>query len=920
MKPFLEACAVRVGTLVVALIFAVMLAGSVAAAPATPQPEKVIQTPAATQPPDAVTAPADMPAAEVSPRERLLPGLLLGLLLAFASLHIARQVYESAPGSLATSGLLIVAFLFEYFAFGLHSQLGLPERLVGVLKVTASAGLVVAAVSFLITFLEFDQRGGIWSRPPQVLGGLALLCILIAPFNVELGNLLAQGLMGGVVLMALVFGLWFARAGEPRAQSLLPGIMLIAASAIVGLSGFFGVSLAQWAGNVMFVIGLVLMAFAVATVTQQPTRSLLSIKTAGGAGLAEAAGSPRKPETPATSVPLDAALKAATTQAVADSAAQPPPVAQTPAAPAQPAPTRPPGPSEMRLALALAASGHGLWDWNIRTGRIVVSQETESLMGLAPNSFDGTEESWLAALHPLDRDRFRAQIASYVSAGEGTFTLEFRLLPEDGDVKTILFDGACLTTGHQTGPATRCIGLLQLRPSAEDLANLDDQLTAGAEAPAPAQRGTSQAPLSGRRLLLSVLDAHLASADPRYMTSWSLCLLDLDRFHSINDSFGHAVGDQILAVVGERLANEIEPPERVLDLGGDEFGLLLQERPGSATTVAQRAEALLDLISRSIDLGDGREAFVVGSMGGAAISSSHMSGEDVLKDAETALYHIKREGGGRFGTFVPAMRKVAGGGASLEADLRRALEREEVELHYQPIMSLLDGRIAGFEGLLRWRHPRRGVLQPGDFISLAEETGLIIPLGKYALAVASVQLFQWQKFFPLPRPLFVSVNVSSRQLLRHDLVRDVREVLSAVSLAPHTLRIEVTESLVMEDVPLARSILDGIKDLGAGLALDDFGTGYSALSALQDFAFDTIKVDRSFVSKLADNEEAPKIVRSIVELAHDLRMDVIAEGVEGEADVRRLRAMGCEFGQGYLFGPPMRPVEAQRFIARNWSH
>jgi len=258
--------------------------------------------------------------------------------------------------------------------------------------------------------------------------------------------------------------------------------------------------------------------------------------------------------------------------------------------------------------------------------------------------------------------------------------------------------------------------------------------------------------------------------------------------------------------------------------------------------------------------------------------------------------------------------------ASLESDLRRALEQEEIELHYQPIMALADNSICGFEALIRWRHPERGVLSPDAFVELAEETGLIVPLGKYALAMASVQLYQWQTFFPLSKPLFACVNISSRQLLRNDLVRDVREVLSAVSLAPNSLRLEVTEDLLSQDVDQARTVLEQIKTMGAGISLDDFGTGYASIGKLQGLPIDTLKVDKSFIARLRNSDEASVITRTIIDLAHGLNMDVIAEGVESEDDMNRLREMGCEFGQGFYFGPPMLPIDAQTFIAEHWSN
>jgi predicted signal transduction protein with EAL and GGDEF domain len=338
-----------------------------------------------------------------------------------------------------------------------------------------------------------------------------------------------------------------------------------------------------------------------------------------------------------------------------------------------------------------------------------------------------------------------------------------------------------------------------------------------------------------------------------------------------------------------------------LRLGGDEFALFIHDGLGKPPR-GVRADRLIGLIGRPIPLDDGREVFANASIGLMPLDHEAKSAEEALKDAEAALQHVKRTGGGRFAVFSPEMRVRSKLPASLESELRRALEREEIELHYQPIMALADGRISGFEALIRWRHSEHGILTAESFVDIAEKTGLIVPLGKYALAMASVQLFQWQSFYPLSNPLFVCVNVSSRQLLRHDLVKDVRDVLAA-------------------DAPGAKIVLDQIKALGAGIALDDFGTGETSLSMLELLPIDTLKVDKSFIARLRENEDnKPVVVRSIVELAHDLEMDVIAEGIESETDVRRLRALGCEFGQGFFFGSPMPPDDVQAFIARHWSN
>ena len=285
----------------------------------------------------------------------------------------------------------------------------------------------------------------------------------------------------------------------------------------------------------------------------------------------------------------------------------------------------------------------------------------------------------------------------------------------------------------------------------------------------------------------------------------------------------------------------------------------------------------------------------------------------MLKDAELAMYHAKRIGGDRIEVFKPAMRARKTDRLTLESELRRALEREEITILYQPIVRLEDRSVAGFEALARWDHPKMGRMSPSEFISIAEEIGLIVDLGLFVLERTARQLSAWQRNLRLREPVFASVNVSSRQLLRHDLIHDLRTVLSRSGLARGTLKLELTESLVMENPEHAAQLLTRIRELGAGLALDDFGTGHSSLSYLQRFPFDTIKIDQSFV-RTNNKGTRPVILRSIIALAHDLGMDVVAEGAETDSDAVELYQLGCEYAQGYVFGEPMTAEAARKLL------
>jgi EAL domain-containing protein (putative c-di-GMP-specific phosphodiesterase class I) len=308
-----------------------------------------------------------------------------------------------------------------------------------------------------------------------------------------------------------------------------------------------------------------------------------------------------------------------------------------------------------------------------------------------------------------------------------------------------------------------------------------------------------------------------------------------------------------------------------------------------------------------------REIFLTASIGLAMTDDQPQRNEELIKDAELAMYHAKRIGGDRIEMFKPAMRSRKTDRLTLESELRRAIEREEITVYYQPIIRLEDRAIAGFEALARWDHPKLGRMAPAEFISIAEEIGLIVDLGLFMLERTARQLAVWQRLEREGDPVFASVNVSSRQLLRQDLLHDLRTVLARTPLVRGTLKLELTESLVMENPEHAAQLLTRIRDLGAGLALDDFGTGHSSLAYLQRFPFDTIKIDQSFV-RTTNRGTRPVILRSIISLAHDLRMDVVAEGAETDSDAVELYQLGCEYAQGYAFGEPMTAEEATRLL------
>ena len=418
--------------------------------------------------------------------------------------------------------------------------------------------------------------------------------------------------------------------------------------------------------------------------------------------------------------------------------------------------------------------------------------------------------------------------------------------------------------------------------------------------------------LPNRLLFQDRLNQALAHAR-RHRRQTAVMMMDLDRFKIINDTLGHPVGDQVLKTVAERLLFRLREVDTVSRLGGDEFALVLPDL-SETSDIAKIGQVIHEEVSRVIRIGE-QELFVTPSVGISVYPSDGNDAVTLIKNAEVALYQAKDERN-RYQLYAPAMNASASEWLQLESHLRRALEREELILHYQPQINLNSGEIVGVEALIRWQHPEWGMVSPARFIPLAEETGLIVPISEWVLRTACAQNAEWQRM-GLP-PVRVAVNLSGRHLAKHaELVRHVDEALQATGLAPEHLELELTESILMEDVEAAIQTLGAISERGVKLSIDDFGTGYSSLSYLKRFPIDTLKIDQAFVREIASSEEDSAIVKAVIALAHSLRLNVIAEGVETERQLAFLKDHACDEVQGYFFSRPLPVAELSTFLSNH---
>ena len=557
--------------------------------------------------------------------------------------------------------------------------------------------------------------------------------------------------------------------------------------------------------------------------------------------------------------------------------------------------------SEERYALAARGANDGLWDWDLAAGKVYYSERWKAMFGYLDAEIGEDAGEWFSRVHPEDREKLQEVLRVAQAGGPSeAFECEHRMRHRDGNYRWTLCRGAAVQDG--AGQIVRMAGSMSDVTAGKVL----DPLTG----------------LANRVLFMDRLEQEFAGYRANPAAQFAVMFLDIDRFKLINDSLGHTAGDQLLAAMAERLVRGVRTADsrartasRDLParLGGDEFAVLLCDLcdPAEALQVAQH---ILMELREPFGLGD-RGIFCTVSIGIAPSGEAYRSAGDIVRDADTAMYTAKSKGRSRCEVFDEAMRTRVVERLQLENDLRHALANHELSVNYQPKVRLTDRRICGFEALARWRHPQRGWIPPAEFIPVAEDTGLIHELDMWILRQACSQMRLWHIQYPSDPPLAISVNLSPSQFAQPLLVEQVAEVLQETGLEPSSLRLEITESVLTDDHDLAREILTRLKGLGVGLKIDDFGTGYSSLAYLAQLPFDTLKIDRSFTLQLEGGDCNSQIVKSILDMAHTLGMQVVAEGVEHNDQITRLISMGCEFGQGFLFSKPVSAQEAELLVA-----
>jgi diguanylate cyclase (GGDEF)-like protein/PAS domain S-box-containing protein len=555
-----------------------------------------------------------------------------------------------------------------------------------------------------------------------------------------------------------------------------------------------------------------------------------------------------------------------------------------------------------RQSLALTGSGDIVWDWDVARDRLTTNPDISKPLGLAPNSLHGSLRNWLPLMHPNDRDSFSTTLDIMLEVKKGRIHQEFRIRASDNHYHWFSLKARPVIGAN--GEILRCVGTIQ---DITEQKIIEARLLKNAVT-------DSLTGLPNEELFLDRLQTHLVMGNRDSNLLPTVLIIDLDSFKQVNKAIGMAAGDTIMLALTRRIRRLLKEEDLMARMSGDQFGVILMSE-SDPKNIAELADAISQAVKAPIDFA--KKAFsVTASIGMFTVVNTNASATEILADAELAMLHAKRFGGDRIEPFKPAYRSTGLSFLSLQENMKNAIARGEITVVYQPIVKLDSLEISGFEALLRWEDPKKGIIPPSEFIPLAEKNGYIFELGLLALKTAVEDMSSWHSILG-DLPIFMSINLSAAQLMKTDLFDDIQAEISRSKCAASKFKFELTETVVMGNPDIAAATFEKIRQAGMGLSLDDFGTGYSSMSYLTQFPFDVLKIDRNII--VGKSEKHSKMRKSIVNLAKDLDLQIVAEGVETTSDVEELSALGCDYGQSYLLGKPGSSDETLKLLRERFS-